>query len=103
MINDKMTRDALMLETINALCQKTKITPSALLLLNFPFTDTQLIALDEFLNQNLFNHQVLSTETIAQQLHTIRPAMSAADYHFLAADLIQAWQAEDRYRGLVFE
>lgn len=103
MNTDKMTRDALMLETINALCRKAKLTPSALLLLNFPFTDPQLIALDEFLNQSLFNHQILSTDDVAQQLHTVRPAMSAADYHFLAADLIQAWQAEERYHGLVFE
>lgn len=98
-----LTREALMLEALNLLCAKAKLTPSALILLNFPFTDTELAALDRYLNTCIFNHQALSTKEVSQKLHEIRPLMSANDYHFIATDLIAAWKREDRYHGLVFE
>ncbi|AYM01474.1 hypothetical protein [Levilactobacillus yiduensis] len=98
----ELTRDALILEALNVLAQKSRITPSALLLLNFPFTDTQITGLDRFLNQSLFYRQALSAADVAEQLHQVRPEMSAKDYHFLAQDLIKAWKKEDRYHGLVF-
>jgi len=98
-----LTRDALLLEALNLVCQKARLKPSALLLLNFPFTDAELQTLDHFLNRCIFDHQALSAHDVAQKLHEIRPIMAAVDYHFLAADLIKAWQREDRYHGLVFE
>lgn len=102
-MNDlELTRDALILEALNVLAQKSRITPSALLLLNFPFTDAQITGLDHFLNQSLFYRQALSATDVAEQLHQVRPEMSAKDYHFLAQDLIKAWKKEDRYHGLVF-
>lgn len=98
----ELTHDALILEALNVLARKSKITPSALLLLNFPFTDAQLTGLDQFLNRSLFQRQALTATDVAEQLHHLRPEMAATDYHFLAQDLIKAWQKEDRYHGLVF-
>ena len=97
-----LTHEFLLLEVLNAICAKTKIKPSALILLNFHFTDAQLQALDTYLFDHAFGQQALSTQDVAQKLHEIRPNMTAADYFFIAQDLVAAWKHEERYHGLNF-